>query len=100
MDDITRYDDNEFAIALATVAHVEHFDGPVLMYVQEAIRRLKMHCPGNLDTYRTLYERSGKIAAIKEYRNRMGTGLKDSKEGIEYLARVHGWEPYPYHNAP
>jgi hypothetical protein len=36
---------------------------------------------------------SGKIAAIKEYREATGAGLKESKDAVEVLAARHGVQP-------
>jgi hypothetical protein len=37
-----------------------------------------------------LLQGSGKISAIKEYREATGVGLKDAKDHVEFLARKHG----------
>ena len=40
-----------------------------------------------LETVRPILERDGKIAAIKAYRERTGTGLRDAKSAIDSLGR-------------
>jgi len=38
-----------------------------------------------------LYEGTGKIAAIKEYRSQTNAGLRESKEAVEERAKSRGW---------
>lgn len=41
----------------------------------------------------SVLETRGKIAAIKEYRESTGTGLKEAKDAVEALAAQHGMRP-------
>jgi hypothetical protein len=38
-----------------------------------------------------LYEGTGKIAAVKEYRAQTNAGLRESKEAVEERAKARGW---------
>ena len=41
----------------------------------------------------SVLETRGKIAAIKEYRESTGTGLKEAKDAVEALVARHGVQP-------
>lgn len=60
-----------------------------------AIRTVLNGLDSSEQFYKDIYESKGKIPAIREYRERHSSSLKEAKEAIEKMADEQGWsDPY------
>jgi len=87
------YTDSELAVALEIITRSTSFDD--INIIDEVCSRLRKTEATEEITFvgelRNLFEKRGKIQAIKHHRTMTKVGLKDSKEAVEKLAEEGGW---------